>query len=211
MKIALCIPSNGDVKLGFAISLAQLFASPPKDAELAIITSSSSILPLSRTSLVDDARRWGADYILWLDTDHVFPPETPWQLLRRGLDVVGCNYPRRSRDAAPTARIGPGLAVVTTQRDAERDKVQKVDGMGLGLCLMRASVFDRIERPWFVQTPDLGEDYYLFNKLREAGIELYVDHRASMAVGHISEHILTNADTKGVRLADIDLPTAGAA
>ncbi len=35
----------------------------------------ASMLPTLRNVLVEDALDWGANYLLWVDADHVFPPE----------------------------------------------------------------------------------------------------------------------------------------
>jgi hypothetical protein len=46
-------------------------------------------------------------------------------------------------------------------------------------------------------TPDgirfVGEDVHFFKSLREAGVKIFLDHKLSWDVGHVSEQILTNA------------------
>ena len=41
----------------------------------------------------------------------------------------------------------------------------------------------------------IGEDAFLFGKLEQAGIEIYVDHALSWEDLHISEQMLSNAGT----------------
>jgi hypothetical protein len=202
MKVAVCIPCHGDPKLAFMVSLGQLLLHTVK-AQIGLIAGSSATLPGIRQSLVKAAITGGADYILWLDADHTFPPDALARLLSHDLDVVGANYAKRLMPEQPTASLGPGLWFATTRELAEKGALTEVDAMGLGLCLMKTSVFSKIEKPYFLNEPSedgenfVGEDYYLFRKLGAAGVKIFVDHQLSWSVGHISQTILTNAGTKG--------------
>src|SRR5205085_2903893 len=110
MKVAICIPRHGDTRGDFTISLARMIAysltaRPPggERLEIEIFSVSSSDLPESRARLLKKAIEWQARYLLWLDSDHVFPPDTLFQLLKHRLPVVGCNQPRRSEPTGPVA------------------------------------------------------------------------------------------------------------
>jgi len=174
---------------------------------------SGSMLTESRHRLLAEAIAWDADYMLCLDADHVFPHDTFCRLWAHGLPVVGANYPRRSIPTAPTAAYYDGDEVktlYTTQEDAERGLVEPCAHLGFGVVLFNMRVFDALQDHAektgdgnflplfkFEPTPDkvgmIGEDVFFFRKLKEAGIQPFVDHRLSWEVGHISEMILTNA------------------
>src|SRR3546814_3743638 len=62
------------------------------DKEIETFFVSSSLLIASRHRLVAEAVMWGADYILWMDSDHVFPAESLCRLWARNVDIVGVNY-----------------------------------------------------------------------------------------------------------------------
>ena len=68
-----------------ALSLSGL---PAERLDIEIFSVSSSDLPASRTRLLQQAIAWQARYALWLDTDHVFPPDALLRLLRHKLPVV---------------------------------------------------------------------------------------------------------------------------
>src|SRR3954463_14399829 len=103
MRIAICIPRYGDTKGEFTVSLARMLVrtlsipvgSPagPVKFEIEIFSTTSYDLPASRTGLLKRAMAWQARYLLWLDADHIFPPDALLRLLRHSLPVVGCNYP----------------------------------------------------------------------------------------------------------------------
>lgn len=232
MKLALLIPVYGMVPFKFMVSLANLITHTLEaelrneqnekiEVEIKTFSISSSSLCASRHRLVSDAYLWGADFMLWMDSDHVFPADAFCRLWARSKDVVGCNYARRCDPTAPTACITTSDAkdlsveedqkhlVYTTKDKAQADLVEPVSHMGFGLCLMRRQVIDRLQLraeelgnqtflPLFVFEPCqdyagmIGEDVFFFRKLRDAGVIPYLDHRLSWQVGHITEAIVTN-------------------
>ncbi len=221
MKVAICIPRHGDTRGDFTISLARmvahsLTARPPggERLELEIFSISSSDLPESRTRLLMKAIEWQARYLLWLDSDHVFPPDTLFRLLRHRLPVVGCNQPRRSEPTGPVAvkrnDKGEMEHVWTTEALAKAGAVEEVWHVGLALCLMDMQILHQVKAHveqgvgWAHWAPfdrrmmpgggvRMGEDVSFFRELTEAGVKVYVDHGLSWEVGHIAERVITNA------------------
>jgi hypothetical protein len=71
--------------------------------------------------------------------------------------------------------------------------IGRADGIGCGVMLIKASVFKKIEFPYFYfeQLPNeklLGEDIYFCVKAKDAGIETYVDHDLSKEIGHVGNY-----------------------
>jgi len=229
MKVAICIPRYGDTKGDFTISLARMIAhslsAPAPDGgklEIEVFSISSSDLPMSRTELLKSAIGWQARYLLWLDSDHNFPPDALLRLLKHKLPVVGCNQPRRSDPTGPVAvrltEKGEMEHVWTTAALAKAGAVEEVIHVGLALCLIDMNVlhqvkahvekgvgwahwapFDRKLLPG--TTARMGEDVSFFRELTDAGVKVYVDHGLSWAVGHIHEHVITNADAEAQKEA----------
>jgi hypothetical protein len=81
--------------------------------------------------------------------------------------------------------------------------LEPVDAIGLSVCLMRATIFDRLEPPGFQFEPEpdksgyVSEDFTLFRRLKKAGVTAYVDHGLSWKIGHIGDLILTTAAVGG--------------
>jgi GT2 family glycosyltransferase len=141
--------------------------------------------------LADIALEWGALWLLWLDADQTFPPDTLTRLLARRKAIVGANCRRRDPDKiVPTAYIEQdgGLEPVLPSGD----DVQEVANLGLAVCLTHANVFRKIGQPYFFDQmlPDgihaIGEDVSFCRKARAAGFPVFVDHALSRAVGHMS-------------------------
>lgn len=215
--MAICIPRYGDMKGEFGISLARMLvhtlkAEPRLDVE--IFSVSSSDLPLSRTRLLQKAMAWQARYCLWLDTDHVFPPQALLRLLSHRLPVVGLNQARRTDPTGPVAMrfdaAGEMEHVWTTEELAKEGKVEEVAHVGLAFTLLDMTIFHLVQahvgERWALWEPfdrrlipgtqtRMGEDASFMAELREAGVKIFVDHALSWAVGHIGERVFTNADT----------------
>ncbi len=223
MKIAICTPHHSHIHAQYSISLMGLIAHTnassiifngvPAQVQLQVFMASGSLLPYTRNRLLRDAQDWGADFLLWLDSDHVFPADALIRLLSRNLRVVGANYARRVIPTRPTAAAVNGDDLWTTKALADAGAIEEVSRLGLGVCLMDMTVLDDLLRtakaegrktiwPVFAGEPvadDLegtGEDTFFFRRLRKAGIKSYVDHGLSWEVGHIHEIILWNADTE---------------
>lgn len=229
LKIAICIPAYGATCAKFTQSLANMLIhfmsanittpdGTPIKREVEVIMVSCSMLTESRHKLVAEAMFWGADYMLWLDADHVFPPDTLARLWSRNKAVIGCNYARRCTPTAPTAAShvtdvdgeDHKNLVYTTREKVDADLVEEVDHLGFGVCLVDMRIFDVLEAraeekgeknflPLFrFETAEngvgvIGEDVFFFKKIRDAGIPVHVDHALSWEVGHIHEQIITNA------------------
>src|SRR5688572_26366680 len=116
MKVALCVPHPGIVKGRFAQCLADLVAhtltvpivyngEPTRPLVQTLFADEGSI-DLKRTRLALAAKKSGADYVLWLDADHTFPPDSLLVLMGHDQPIVGCNYPTRAPrySARPTAQ-----------------------------------------------------------------------------------------------------------
>lgn len=193
MKVAICTPAYGDVRAQFADSLAQLLIQSPArvpGVELAYFTMTSSDLAASRATIAAAAIDQGAEWLLWIDSDQSFPPDTLARLLAADKPVIGCNYPRRAFPIAPLAqRIEDGKwqPVVTDAARAQAGTIEQVQLMGLGLCLVSAEVMRGLPRPWF-RFEGAGEDTYFFSKLSQAGVPVFVDHGLSWEIGHIGVH-----------------------
>jgi hypothetical protein len=207
MQVVIVTPHNGDTKAGFTRSLARMLIYTAKTGlpgavgrvspELDYVMIGSSNLAGNRTNLAEVVLQSGADWMLWLDSDHTFPHYTLERLISVKQPVVGCNYARRSFPTGPTAfRLNDGKAepVWTTQKAAKEGLVERVHSLGLGVCLMSVAVLRQIERPWFEWGP-AGEDGYFFGKLAAAGVPVMLDHALSWEVGHIAEVEITNAQT----------------
>lgn len=227
LKIALCIPCHRQTEAKFTQCLVSMvchtlgakieMGNERVQIEFETFIVACSLLPESRNRLVVEALHWGADYMLWMDADHVFPCDALLRLLSRSKLVVGCNYARRFSPTSPTAskhyEDEKAVQLIwTTKEKADADEVEEVSHLGLGFCLVDMRAYELLDQkatedgkehfwPLFTIPAKadgigcIGEDVSYFKLLREAGVQVYVDHGLSWDVGHLSDCILTNAHT----------------
>lgn len=145
-------------------------------------------LEYKRTQLALKALTWGADYLLLVDWDMVFPPDAFLKLAAHDKPFVAVNYMQRHGERRPSAIAAQDVFVTGSG-------LQAVAAVGLGLALIKAHVLKKTPRPWFLSHYDdagnctIGEDVHFCNQVRAAGGSVFVDH--DLAVGHIAETVLT--------------------
>jgi GT2 family glycosyltransferase len=66
------------------------------------------------------------------------------------------------------------------QKSERIDELQRVDGCGMALCLIRREVFDNVQFPWFQSLDNqsgniIGEDLYFCLNARRSGFDVWMD------------------------------------
>ena len=194
LKLSILVPTRDMVHSHFTFSLINLVKTM---TELGIDTytffDSSTILLNQRERLIEKAREINSDYVLWLDSDMMFPSTVAVRLLEHNKDIVACNYMRRSLPLKTVA--------YTDVYDwdswvpmSPQDELVEVQGIGMGGMLMKTSAFDQLEKPYFEfrykeDTQDwYGEDFVLLHKLRNNNYKIYVDTILSMDIKHVGTY-----------------------
>lgn len=128
------------------------------------------------------------DYLMWIDTDMVFPPDLLLRLIAHDKDIVGCNYRQRVaphgftghyKGGGDTKLLEPGL--------------HEMDHLPTGLLLTRMDIYRKLPYPWFkpgLIESEARDDVYFCNTAREAGYEIWCDHDLTKEVGHIGEQVV---------------------
>ena len=202
LKLLVGIPSgdiwNSDFGMSLAMFMNEMQRPVPgcRSVSMRVSNIKGSILSRQRHMLVQEAEKWGADYILFIDSDQKFPPNLFHRLYSHRKWVIGANVATRIFPSKPTARKRSdtlvGDPVYTTPHSPELEKVWM---LGTGVLLVDMKVFKKIPPPWFEITwvPELndyrGEDWTFMMKLEEAGIARWVDHHLSVGIGHIGQFV----------------------
>jgi hypothetical protein len=187
---------------------------PSEPLTLDTFMGSGGIVALVRERLVETAEKWGADWILWLDSDQTFPGDTLLRLIESREPVIGANIPHRSPDARPTAEIlggnGERVPLYTTREKAAADEIEAAHLMGLGVCLTSMTALKALPRPIF---NELREDHGLMRKLAASGFTPKVHHGLSAQVGHVGVFTWTNEHSlaRQPRKVSVEIGAAGQA
>lgn len=191
-KVAIGFPLVDDrVPVGFFTS----FSCMEKPREYTLLMPKFPHGPYSgsiadaRNSLVEQAQMEGARYLLMLDTDQVYPPETLTKLLSHKVDVCGVRVHRRWMPFDPIFLRGDiGSYKSVSEEEMYSGDLIDVDATGTGCLLFDMTVFDKVDYPWFKldiqDNKPVGEDIYFCSKARKAGVRICVD--TAIEVGHLT-------------------------
>jgi len=200
-KVAICIPSGDMVHADFAMALAALTnvcaADKENPIEIALLNVKASLVVYGRSDLVHEAQKLGVDYLFFIDSDIVVHPYALRHLLDRNVDIVGGTYIARK---PPHRLLGNGMdgrplgESVAGSTVGGKDLFE-VQGLPAGCLLIKMSVFDKLEKPYFATPAHVhedrawyeGEDYYLCNAARAAGFKVWLDWPLSFALKHLGQ------------------------
>lgn len=198
------VPTGGHPKWEFAHDLCNLIGYTalalvgPGLIDLALSWVSGCYVACNRNDLVLMARKKKVTHILFLDDDMRFPPWALEHLLARDVDIVGANYTTRKVPIRPISMLDidwekgdKASKCVWSQPGATG--LCELDAIGGGVTLIKMSVFDKLEYPFFEQWYDMrrnrnvGEDIDFCKKALDAGFKVNIDHDLSHHVKHIGE------------------------
>ena len=191
LKLSILVPTRDTVHTHFAYCLTQLYNTTREiGIDTYLFFDSSTILLNQRERLLEKAKEINSDYVLWLDSDMMFPSTTAVRLLNHNQDIVACNYMKRTNEKKTVAYTDLNDWDSWLRMDI-KDNLIEVQGVGMGCMLMKTSVFDKINKPYFEftykeDTQDFfGEDFNLQKKLRDCNYKIYIDTLLSKDIKHI--------------------------
>lgn len=207
MKTMIAIPCLDTVQTEFAQSLVRL--QPVGQIRHAFLAS--SLIYKSRTDLGLLALAEKADYILWLDSDMVFPPELLVNLMEdiKGRDMVAgvCHMRRPPYEPVLYKKLRQGLTPADNESekylDYPKDEIFSIEGCGFGCVLMRTEVIQSVVDKYhelFAPLPGYGEDLSFCIRARGCGYEIHADPKVQ--VGHKASTIVNDKTYEAYRKAE---------
>lgn len=164
-----------------------------RNSRQGVAIAHSSIVANARNSCVAAAQDAKADYLMFIDSDMVFPPDTIDRLMAHDKDIVGGTYVRRG---PPFDNLGKSI-------DPDQDKksgLVEMSHIPTGMLLIKMSVFNKLPKPYFRYGVEEslgiinGEDMTFCRMVREAGFRIYCDIDLSMELRHIYTYMLSPMD-----------------
>lgn len=204
MKTMIAVPCLDTVQTEFVQSLVNM--KPVGQIRYAFL--SSSLIYKSRTDLALMAIAEKADYILWLDSDMVFPPELLADLMEsiKGRDMVAgvCHMRRPPYTPVLYKKLRQGFTPSENESekyiDYPKDGVFTVEGCGFGCVLMKTEVAKSVVDKYhevFAPLPGYGEDLSFCIRARGCGYEIHADPH--IQVGHKASTIVTDQTFEAYR------------
>ena len=192
MKILIAVPCMDSVPAQFAQSLALI----QKVDECAIAFQMGSLIYNSRNNLATMAIPKEVDYVLWLDSDMIFPPDVLKRMLedRDKGDIITGIYYRRVSPFKPVLfsklSIDDKGCYWEGFDDYPTDRLFDIEGCGFGCVLTPTNVFLNVIAKFdnmFAPIGGVGEDLSFCWRARECGYKIIADPRIQCGhVGHFT-------------------------
>ena len=191
-KIMIAVPCMDQVPAPFAQSIAMI--RKPLEDETACAFQMGSLIYTSRNNLALQAMKLEMDYVLWLDSDMVFPQDLLIDLKKKldenDWDMVTGLYFRRVPPFTPVVfdklEINDeNICEWTDYRDYPEEPF-KVGGCGFGCVLVKTDVlFDVQAKYGYMFNPigNMGEDLSFCWRARQCGYDIWCD--PSQICGHV--------------------------
>lgn len=203
MKVTLAIPTNRRINPKTSQCLMELVAHGGYDFHIVVAEEGYTIAE-NRNFIAAQACKNKSEYLLMVDDDMTFPPDTLDRLLANQKEIIGVAYHSRgSKDAIKLvqddimaiAETEKGKYInLTTNTDPKYKKTFEVYATGTGIILIKCEVFYKIPQPFFSFSYYAngkckeGEDWNFCFKAKEAGFRIWTD--PTIKVGHLGEIIL---------------------
>jgi hypothetical protein len=197
IKVTIAVPTAGMVRMGFAYSLAGLVARaaakgmptrPEASVEIRMDVVESSVIHTNREKLASRAIESGQTHLMFFDDDMVFDPNILEIMLGRRQPIIVTNY--LIKTAEPDF-VAVGLNHIRVPTTEASTGMEEIIYSGFGASLFEIEVFKKTPQPWFQPKFDPKENGYttedlpFFEKARESGFKVLLDHDASKLVGHV--------------------------
>lgn len=153
---------------------------------------------LGRNRVVKEALDVGAEWLLFLDDDHVFGPELLNRLLAHEKPIVGSLYLQRMMPFAPVAyasKTDDGVYIPVDLAAHGPEDLIEVAAVGTGGMLIRSEILHAMNEPWFYHGR-ASEDLIFCDRVYEQGLgPIYCDLGARL--GHMSPAALWPSHSDG--------------
>lgn len=195
MKTLIAVPCMDQVPAQFCQSLANL----KKVGECEINFKISSLIYTSRDALAKEAIASKAKYILWLDSDIVFPPDLMIRMINtieEDTILTGVYY-RRGKPFTPVLFEDLELTEEGwkwSDLPYMRNHPFEVGGCGFGCVLMPTEAVIGVSlnfKQLFNPISGIGEDLSFCWRARQSGYRIICD--PDIQVGHVG-HLVINED-----------------
>lgn len=198
MKTLIAVPCMDQVAAPFAHSLACL----QRVGEVMVSFQMGSLIYDARNNFSKMAISQNVDYVLWLDSDMIFPEDLMDRMIKHmesGKDIVTGLYFRRRAPFTPvlfkeleiTEDTGHWSDFDDYPIDGEPFEVA---GCGFGCCMVKKTVLVDVAlnyQTWFTPFKNFGEDLAFGIRARELGYKIWCDPK--IKCGHVGQ-LIVNED-----------------
>lgn len=146
-RVALCVPSGRTWEGSSANAIVALsYYSAQAGIEMIALNVQASAISHGRNSSVKIALDAGADFLMWIDSDMVMPPDSLVRLMAHGKDIVGATYNKRT---IPHTTLG--LFAGPRPERMMTDGLHEALLLPGGMMLVKADVYRKLGFPHYFE------------------------------------------------------------
>ena len=159
---------------------------------------SSSLVYDAREYIANEFLKSDCDFLMFIDSDMTFHPQSIEFLVKHDKEFVTAKAFKRVKPYQPCFYT----KVIIDEEKNEPPQLETpvgygdgllpIEGAGLACALIKRSAFEKINAPYFFPLPHVGEDLTFCNKLKKAGVKMYVD--TTLQFGHLSQQEIFEKD-----------------
>ena len=201
MKTMIAVPCMDSVQTEFCQSLCNM----RRPGSYTHAFHSCSLIYQARNQLGQLAVTEKTDFVLWLDSDVIFPDTLMIDLMEdlKGRDIVTAIYHMRRPPYMPVIWSKLRMGLTAEERESEvvieypEDELFEVEGCGFGAVMMRTEVLKTVLDKYnnlFEPISGYGEDLSFCLRARGCGYKIWCDPR--IQVGHKAGTIVTKETFK---------------
>lgn len=156
------------------------------------VFSRSAVISENRNRIASEALALDADWILYLDDDHVLQKDTLKRLLEADKDVISAHYTRRKPPYSPVimeSELPDNKGFLWKGLGPDERGIISCAAVGAGCLLVKTKVLKALEPPYWtlgqISKDSWGDDLDFCRRIRKAGFEIHCDLENTLA------HIMT--------------------
>lgn len=193
-SVAVCIPAYGTLSANWFINFMRFLMRNIDKYVIHLLIEEHQPVSVSRNELIESALKKNPDYILFIDTDNALGDQTLPALIntmtKHKADLVTALYLQKDPPHYPVIREYKSNGFWKIE-NPQLGQQFEIAGCGLGCCLLKPEIFQKIEKPYFMFSHEkwgdkditLSEDLYFCRQLMRNGLKMVVD------TGIVSCHI----------------------
>lgn len=162
----------------------------PTNCDVDINIVSGYQLPFSRNSIIQHVLEINSDYVFFIDSDMVFPPDSLIRLLKHNVDICHALSFRRTLPYYPCLFKWDteNKCYITVDYFESKDDLISVDAAGSACTLINTSVYKKMRRPYYYyHEHTFSSDLTFSMNVKKLGYDIFVDR--TLKIGHIGAEI----------------------
>lgn len=191
-NIMICIPNQGDIRYETTASLLNMYK--PCNVYYSFVCG-SLVYDARNDACIQMMNDKSMDYLMFIDSDIVFPRKALESLLSLEADISTGIYYGKEQPYKPI--LVDDLANNKFYNVIPDEESFNVEACGMGFCLISRRVIESIYKKfgavWFTPANNMGEDFSFCSRARDLGYNIVADNMFNL--GHIKTNMCISKET----------------